>query len=358
MMTDFGKSFQNRKVLVTGHTGFKGAWLSLWLHQLGARVTGYALPPPTNPSLFRLCRIDNILDHHIGDVRDGDSLSRIIDKTKPDFVFHLAAQSLVRASYEKPLETLQTNIMGTANLLAACRYLKKGCAVVVVTSDKCYENREVLTGYRETDPMGGSDPYSASKGCAELVTACWRKSFFKERDNIRIASARAGNVIGGGDWAKDRIVPDCIAALQSGRPIVVRNPEAVRPWQHVLDPLFGYMTLAARLRGRNGQDYCSGWNFGPQAGNSRTVALLVNNIIECWGAGSWRRAGSKSLHEATLLSLDCKKARKELGWRPKWNFPKTVRETTAWYKAWDDGEKDLMKLCIDQIRDFETIRYR
>ena len=354
MTVTFDKAFKNRSVLVTGHTGFKGAWLCLWLTHLGARVTGYSLPPPTRPSLFDLARLKDKVDHHTGDVRDCGALRRVVMRARPDFIFHLAAQSLVRMSYQAPLETFQTNVMGTANLLAVLKEWKRPCVVVAVTSDKCYQNREIASGYRETDPMGGNDPYSASKGCAELVAACWRKSFFSGDGKVRLATARAGNVIGGGDWASDRIVPDCIRALCRNRPIMVRNPPAVRPWQHVLEPLGGYLTLAARMSSRNGGDFCSAWNFGPGNRNKKTVRLLVEETIAHWGRGTWKKAvtGSSPAPEAVLLALNSDKARRQLGWRPAWGFSKTVRETVTWYKAWHEGDRDLQRLCLDQIQAF------
>ncbi|MEI6970264.1 MAG: CDP-glucose 4,6-dehydratase [bacterium] len=354
MRMDLGNTFKDRTVLVTGHTGFKGAWLSLWLDALGAKVTGFSLPPPTNPSLFRLARLDKLVDHRTGDVRDYAALRRVVKETKPAFIFHLAAQSLVRTSYAKPLETLETNIMGTANLLAAVQELNQPCSVVLVTSDKCYENREKHSGYRESDPMGGNDPYSASKGCAELVAACWKKSFFSRSDRIRIATARAGNVIGGGDWATDRIVPDCIRALCADRPVLVRNPASVRPWQHVLDPLNGYLTLASRMSGNLGHDYCGAWNFGPESRNIKTVHALVDETIRCWGSGHWRMAKPvpAPVKETSRLVLNCRKAKRRLGWHPFWSFNRSVRETTLWYRAWRTDASDMLAVTRDQIEAF------
>lgn len=351
------KAFRGRRVLVTGHTGFKGAWLCMWLDRLGARVTGYALPPPTDPSLFKICSLNKLVDHHTGDVRDGNAIRNLIKKTKPDFIFHLAAQSLVRTSYRLPVETFETNVLGTVNLLNAVREIDRPCSVVVVSSDKCYENREISTGYRETDPMGGSDPYSASKGCTELAAACWRKSFFSGNDRIRLATARAGNVIGGGDWAADRIVPDCINAICAGKPIVVRSPSSIRPWQHVLEPLCGYLTLAAHLDGRDGERFCSGWNFGPGACNSKTVRQLVEKIITYWGKGRWKEApnANRDKPETNILTLNCDKARRHLGWHATWGFDRTIRETIDWYKAWHEGDRKLRGLCLRQIEDFRPV---
>lgn len=354
MPLQLSSHFKNRPVLVTGHTGFKGAWLSLWLHELGAEVTGFALPPPTKPSLFQLTRLQELIDHRTGDVRDYAALRRTLKETRPDFIFHLAAQSLVRTSCQKPLETLETNIMGTANLLEAAKEIGYPCSIVLVTSDKCYENRETPRGYRETDPMGGNDPYSASKGCAELIAECWRKSFLTRNHKIRLATARAGNVIGGGDWAPDRIVPDCIRALRDAKPILVRNPSAVRPWQHVLDPLNGYLTLAARLAGRSGSSCCSAWNFGPDHLNTKTVREITEAVITAWGSGSWKplKHDCRATAECTLLSLDCAKARRGLGWRPHWGFERAVRETVEWYKLWNSKKTDIRTVSLGQIAAF------
>ena len=343
-------AYDGRRALVTGHTGFKGAWLSLWLEHLGARVTGVALPPPTDPCLFALAKIEERIDHHVADIRNAAVLRDVVRETRPDVVFHLAAQSLVRASYESPLETLATNVMGTAHILDAVRALDRECAVVIVTSDKCYENREWVYGYREDDPLGGRDPYSMSKGCAELVTASWRESFFASPNAVRAATARAGNVIGGGDWAKDRIMVDCIAALGDGNPVQVRNPRAARPWQHVLEPLNGYLWLGAQLMGEKGDAFCEAWNFGPSAQSVKTAGQLVEAVIAEWGDGTWEDVSdSLAPHEATLLALCCDKAWHQLEWRPVWDFTRAVSETVTWYKNWHSGTGDLAGLCIEQI---------
>lgn len=352
---DWRGAFRGRRVLVTGHTGFKGAWLSLWLEALGARVTGYALPPPTSPSLFDLADVGAGLTHIEADVRDGARLAAVLRETAPDFVFHLAAQALVPASYQAPLETLTTNVVGTACLLEALRASGKPCVAVIVTSDKVYHNHEWLHGYRECDRLGGRDPYSMSKAVTELVTASWRASFFPESSGIRVATARAGNVIGGGDWAANRIVPDCVAALAAGRPVAVRNPRAVRPWQHVLEPLGGYLTLAARLAQPDGAAFAEAWNFGPAATSNRTVRELVERAIAVWGHGSWNDASDpRAPHEATLLALNCDLALHRLGWQGRWDFREAVTRTLRWYAAWHAGKVAPRDLCLADIRAYEA----
>ena len=344
-------AYAGRTALVTGHTGFKGAWLCVWLRALGARVVGYSLPPPTEPSLFALARVGEDVEHHLGDVRDLAALRGLLKRVRPNYVFHLAAQPLVRASYVEPLDTLHTNVVGTANLLEALREVPGPCAVVVVTSDKCYENREWYHGYREADRLGGHDPYSMTKACAELVVAAWRRSFFEEGGVVRIASARAGNVIGGGDWREDRIIPDCVRALSQGQPVPVRNPNAVRPWQHVIEPLGGYLRLAARLSQSDGAAFCEAWNFGPPSHSFQTVRELVEEFLRCWGGGRWvevRQADAP--HEAGLLVLSIEKAAARLGWRPVWSFATAVAETAAWYRDWHTRRRaDLRALCLEQI---------
>jgi CDP-glucose 4,6-dehydratase len=323
----FGNVYRGRTVFVTGHTGFKGSWLVEWLLLLGAEVTGYALEPPTDPSLFADLGLAPRIRHIIADVRDRERLSAEMAAAAPEMVFHLAAQPLVRLSYDEPVLTYETNVMGTVNLLEAVRATSSVRVVVNVTSDKCYENRETGQAYREDDAMGGYDPYSSSKGCAELVTSAYRRSFFGEGSDVRLSSARAGNVVGGGDWALDRIVPDCMRALAAGETIVVRNPDAVRPWQHVLEPLSGYLHLASRMYG-DGHDYDGPWNFGPGEAGTVRVRDVVDGIVAGWGTGSWASSAGalKPVHEAGLLALDISKARDELGWRP-------LRATTAWYLA-------------------------
>lgn len=354
MTPEFLEAFRGKRVLVTGHTGFKGSWLSLWLERLGADVAGYSLAPPTSPAMFDLCGIDEGIRHRIGDIRDLAAMTQFVRETRPDIVFHLAAQPIVRQSYDDPLDTVTTNIVGTANLLEAVRALGSPCAVVVVTSDKCYENRDWIWGYREDDPMGGHDPYSMSKGATELVVSSWRRSFFGGDSGVRLASARAGNVIGGGDWAKDRIVPDCIRAFSKGEKVALRNPGATRPWQHVLEPLGGYLLLAARLLSQNGDDYCSGWNFGPATDDVQPVGRIVRMMVEEWGddAASTMSNGPHP-KEASLLSLNCDKAMGLLHWKPCWHLDALVRQTVGWYKQWLDDPALLRQATLGQIAAFE-----
>lgn len=333
----FSDTYRGKRVLLTGHTGFKGAWLAEWLLQLGADVTGYSLPPPTEPSLYDQLGLVSRLRHVAGDVRDLAAVRAVVSSAKPDFVFHLAAQPLVRLSYEQPVETYATNIMGTVNVLEALRLAARPCVVVIVTTDKCYENREVLHGYREEDAMGGHDPYSSSKGAAELVVSAYRRSYFSGRDAVvRVATARAGNVIGGGDWALDRIVPDCVRALVAVAAIPVRNKAATRPWQHVLEPLSGYLWLGACLadsqRSLFHAQLASAFNFGPALASNRTVAELVQEILRHW-PGDWvDKSDPAALHEATLLNLSTEKAHAILGWSPVWSFEETIARTIGWYR--------------------------
>jgi len=330
---------QNKRVFLTGHTGFKGSWLALWLHRLGASVYGYSLPPPTEPSNYALAHIRDLLHGEtLADIRDRELMRETLATFKPDVVFHLAAQPLVRDSYARPFDTFDVNVMGTASVLDAVRDLNRPCAVVCITTDKCYENREQVWGYRECDPMGGHDPYSASKGAAELLIASYRRSFFNpERlaeHGVQLASARAGNVIGGGDWARDRIVTDMVAALASGRPVPVRNPHAVRPWQHVLEPLSGYLKLASAMLATPSAAWSSGWNFGPVSGTELTVGELASAFVRAWGSGEWTdQSDPAQPHEATLLRLNIEKAGWELGWRPRWSCCETVDRTAHWYRS-------------------------
>jgi CDP-glucose 4,6-dehydratase len=325
--------YQGKRVFVTGHTGFKGSWLCEWLLQLGAEVTGYSLRPPTDPALFDQLELESRLRHFTGDIRDAGALQSALAQARPDFVFHLAAQPLVTESYVKPTETFDTNVMGTVHLLDALRLIEHPCAAVLITTDKCYENREWVHGYREEDPLGGYDPYSASKAAAELVISSYRRSFF-QKHAVKIASARAGNVIGGGDWAVNRIVPDCVRALQRDQPIVVRNRKATRPWQHVLEPLSGYLWLASRLAASSQSDtqFCSAFNFGPGHDANRTVADLVQEVLKHW-PGRWEdRSDPQAVHEARLLQLSTDKAYALLEWTPVWTFADAVRETVEWYR--------------------------
>jgi CDP-glucose 4,6-dehydratase len=325
-------------VFITGHTGFKGGWLALWLSHLGARVAGYALEPPTAPSLFGAVDLGELVTHTLGDVRDRNGLRAAMLRHEPEIAFHLAAQPLVRRSYEEPVETYETNVLGTVNLLEAARACPSLRAVVVVTSDKCYENRESRVAYREDDALGGDDPYSSSKGCAELVTTAYRRSFFAAESAARVASVRAGNVIGGGDWADDRIVPDCVRALSGGQRVAVRNPEAVRPWQSVLDPLAGYLWLGRRLlTGSHGYD--GAWNFGPSGGEDLTVRAVVEAVVQAWGGGDWRvtGGGADEPHEAAQLRLDAAKAAAQLGWREVYDARRAIEVAVRWYKAFYEG---------------------
>lgn len=344
--------WQGRRVFVTGHTGFKGSWLCLWLSSLGARVSGYALEPPTSPSLFDLARVDALVGSTIADVRDGEALQAALQAAKPEIVIHMAAQPLVRESYRNPVETYAVNVMGTANLLEAVRHCDCVRAVVNVTTDKCYENREWAWGYRENEPMGGFDPYSSSKGCSELVTAAYRSSFFNSEDfashGVALATARAGNVIGGGDWADDRLICDCIRALLEGEKIEIRNPNAIRPWQHVLEPLSGYMLLAQKLY-EEGTCFAEGWNFGPNDEDAKPVEWIVQQLCNVWGEGtSYRLDQAQHPHEATYLKLDCSKAKARLGWQPLWNLQQALASIVKWSKGYQQGA-NINALCLEQI---------
>lgn len=325
--------YSGRRVLITGHTGFKGSWLALWLDQLGANVIGYSLDPPTSPSHFQL--LDIKINSIIGNILDGQKLEKAIRKHNPEIVFHLAAQPIVRESYNSPIETFQTNVIGTANVFEACRLSKSVKAIINVTSDKCYENKEWIWGYRENDPMGGHDPYSASKGCSELVTTSYRNSFFNVSDKengILLASARAGNVIGGGDWAKDRLIPDIIKAANEGKDVSIRSPNAVRPWQHVLEPLSGYLLLGQNLL-EGKKNYAEAWNFGPSEKDNISVGKVVGEMAKNWKKIKYKVKIEKNApHEAGLLMLDCSKAYNLLGWHGIWETPETITHTTKWYK--------------------------
>lgn len=351
--------YSGRAVFVTGHTGFKGSWLTLWLNALGARVHGYSLPAPTQPSNFDVSRVrEACASHHEADIRDGVKLENALRSSNADFVFHLAAQPLVRDSYSTPADTFETNVMGTVRLLDAVRSIARPCTVVVITSDKCYQNVEQVWGYREIDPMGGDDPYSASKGATELVVSSYRKSFFAPGNlathGIRLASARAGNVIGGGDWARDRIICDMVRAVSSGKTVTVRNPSAVRPWQHVLEPLSGYLLLAQRMACTENPSLSSGWNFGPLPGDARPVSELVDLFLQNWGEGRWEHQPvERPLHEAGLLRLSVEKAIYELGWQPSWNVSEAVSRTAAWYRAFYQGANDMRAVCLSDIRDYQ-----
>ncbi len=348
-------SWRGKKVFLTGHTGFKGAWLSIWLDSLGAKVTGYALKPPTNPSLFQLCRLEKRIKSNIGDVRDSAKLKKAMLAAKPEIVIHLAAQPLVRDSYRVPAETYSTNVMGTVNLLEAVRACGAVKAVVNVTTDKCYENKEHLRGYKEGEPLGGYDPYSSSKACSELVTAAYRNSFFNPADyknhGVAVASARAGNVIGGGDWAVDRLIPDVIRAALKGGKARIRNPRAIRPWQHVLEPLSGYLLLAEMLYTR-GPRYAGAWNFGPGAGDAKDVEWIVKRMFAVWPeAPGYVIDKGRHPHEAHFLKLDSAKVRREIGWRSRWHVGQAIDKTVAWTRVYA-AKGDVYGFCLAQIKEY------
>lgn len=348
-------SWKGKKVFLTGHTGFKGAWLSIWLHALGAEVTGYALKPPTKPSLFALCRLDRRVKSHIGDVRDAAKLKRAMQAARPGIVIHMAAQALVRESYRAPAETYAANVMGTVNLLEAVRACGTVKAVVNVTTDKCYENKEHLRGYKEGEPLGGYDPYSSSKACSELVTSAYRNSFFNPVDykkhGVALASARAGNVIGGGDWAADRLIPDIIRAALKGEKARIRSPRAVRPWQHVLEPLAGYLVLAEKLY-THGPRYGGAWNFGPDAGDAKDVEWIVKRLFAAWpGAPGYVIDKGRHPHEAHYLKLDSSKARHALGWAPRWRVGAAIDKVMDWTRAYG-AKQDMREVCLAQIKEY------
>ncbi len=348
--------WKNKKVFITGHTGFKGSWLCLLLHRVGAKITGYAQRPPTDPSLFEIANIRATAKTVFGDIRNLPTLKKSLLAASPEIVIHLAAQALVRESYARPLETLSTNIMGSANILEAVRQCPGVRAVINVTTDKCYENKEWVWSYRENDPLGGFDPYSSSKACSEMVTAAYRNSFFPpeayQSHKVALATARAGNVIGGGDWAKDRLIPDCIRAAMRNEKIMIRNPQAVRPWQHVLEPLSGYVLLAEKLY-RRGPLFGEAWNFGPSPEEAQPVAWIAGKISDQFGSplAFPKNAGRKKLHEASVLRLDSSKAKQVLGWTPRWDLEKAVDRTLAWYKAYQDA-RNMRKLCEQQIEEY------
>jgi len=340
--------FKGKRVLVTGSTGFKGSWLCTWLTELGANVSGLALPPAEDAPLFDQLKLRDRVDQHDGDIRDLNFVQRVLDRTEPEIVIHLAAQALVRLSYDVPKDTLDTNIGGGINLLEAIRKCDAVKALVFITSDKCYRNKEWDWGYRENDELGGPDPYSASKAAAELVFATYHESFFQQREGFQAATTRAGNVIGGGDFSKDRIIPDCIRALKDNKPIVVRNPISTRPWQHVMEPLSGYLAVAEYLLAGNGEGRPS-WNFGPDAENVRTVKELADKAVDIWGSGSVDvQINRNAPHEAKLLMLISDKAKSILGWRPRWDFNEAVSQTIQWYKDVDAGE-DPLEVTRSQI---------
>ncbi|OPA80622.1 CDP-glucose 4,6-dehydratase [Paenibacillus selenitireducens] len=353
--------WNHKNVFITGHTGFKGSWLSLWLHQLGAHVTGYALRPPTEPNLFDLCHIDHFIHSIYADIRDRDHLQKAIEQANPDIIIHMAAQPLVRESYQHPVETYEINVMGTVHLFEAVRTLirnqKSRVKVIInVTTDKCYENQEWSWGYRENDPLGGYDPYSNSKACSELVTASYRHSFFNPKHvqdhGVSLISARSGNVIGGGDWATDRLIPDCIRSLLNHEPIKIRNPLAVRPWQHVLEPLAGYLQLAQQAYG-NGPKFAQSWNFGPLDHDTKPVEWIVQYLCTHWGShAAYEAQNEAGPHEAKFLKLDCSRAKTELGWVPRWNLETALDKILEWTHAYQENQ-DVKEICLKQIADFQ-----
>ncbi len=355
-MQMFNNIYRDKTVLVTGHTGFKGSWLCIWLHELGAKVIGYSLNPYTDKDNFVLSKIgDKIIDIR-GDIRDKKRLEEVFAKYNPELVFHLAAQPLVRLSYENPVDTYETNVMGTINILEAIRKISATKVGIMITTDKCYENKEQLWGYRESDSLGGYDPYSSSKGATEIAINSWRLSYMNPKDYEKhgksIASVRAGNVIGGGDWAKDRIIPDCIRALEADKHIEIRSPRSVRPWEHVLEPLSGYLLLGEKMY-YNPKDYAQAWNFGPEASSIISVWDIAKLVVEHYGKGKLKDISNPNeLHEAKLLSLDISKARLKLGWQPTLSINETISLTTKWYKEYN--ESDIYKLCKQQIVEFSS----
>jgi CDP-glucose 4,6-dehydratase len=341
--------WQGRRVFLTGHTGFKGSWLSLWLVSLGAEVKGYALNPPTSPSLFNEAKIDLIIDSQIADIRDQETLHESMTGFNPDILIHMAAQPLVRYSYDAPIETYEVNVIGTAKVLEVARSCANLKAIVNITTDKCYENDERSEGYKESDPMGGHDPYSSSKGCAELVASAYRRSFLQEQ-GIGLASVRAGNVIGGGDWADDRLIPDILKSFEKSEPVVVRNPKATRPWQHVLEPLSGYLILAQKLY-KDQKKYAEGWNFGPNDNDAKPVDWILDKMIAKWPNSSWKIDANSSPHEAGFLKLDISKAKLKLDWRPIWELNYTLEKIIAWHQAWLNKE-DMQAVCLAEIKEY------
>lgn len=350
------RTFKGKRVLVTGDTGFKGSWLSLWLHELGADVLGFALPPEKEDDHYNLLKLGSIIRHMDGDIRDLDQVQTVFDEFKPEILFHLAAQAIVRVSYEEPKRTFDTNIGGSVNILEGVRQSRSLQAAVYITSDKCYKNIEQIKGYQETDSLGGKDPYSASKAAAEIVFAAYLDSFLKAKKDLGIASARAGNVIGGGDWAQDRIIPDCIRAFKKKIPIAVRNPHSTRPWQHVLEPLSGYLILATKLL-EDPQKYSGSYNFGPEERSIKTVQKLVERAIVHWGCGEFNIcAQADAPHEAGFLHLNCDKANQVLGWQPLWDFDRTIVETMKWYQGLLSGQS-AFSLTQQQIHHYMKEKY-
>lgn len=345
--------WSGKKVFITGHTGFKGSWLSLWLQSLGSTVKGFALEPPTNPALFHEAKVASGMISEIGNINNLEALKKSMTDFNPEVLIHMAAQPLVRLSYQQPIETYMTNVIGTANVLESARSCTSLKAIVSVTTDKCYENKEWAWGYRENEPMGGHDPYSSSKGCAELVTAAYRSSFFSGTNSANLASARAGNVIGGGDWAEDRLIPDILKAFEKKEPVIVRNPLATRPWQHVLEPLSGYLVLAQHLYSE-GESFAEGWNFGPKDEDCKSVSWILDKMVSKWGNGaSWELDKNNNPHEAGYLKLDCSKAASKLHWHPSWNLEYTLDSIINWHQNWLSG-KNMQENCLKEITAYQN----
>ena len=349
--------WQNKKVFITGHTGFKGSWLTLWLSSLQAKIYGYALQPNTDPNLFNILNLENKITHQIADIRDLEKLQKAINDFAPDIVFHLAAQPLVRYSYHNPIETYQTNVMGTVNVLEAVRKYGKASATIIVTSDKCYENVEKIVGYQENDKMGGHDPYSNSKGCAELVVSAYTNSYFIPNPQIgKVASVRAGNVIGGGDWSQDRLIPDLIKNLVAKKNPIIRNPKAIRPWQNVIEPIYGYLLVAQHLCELQEQKTLLNWNFGPDLVDQKNVEYVAQMVQEIWGSDNKIEINEdkNKLHEANLLYLDCAKAKKELGWYPKWHIEESIKNAVEWYKSFYD-KSNITELSLKFLAKYNNL---
>lgn len=341
--------WKDKRVYLTGHTGFKGSWLALWLHSLGAVVKGYALTPPTNPNLFEQAKVVDNIESEIGDIRHLEQLIRSMVAFNPDILIHMAAQPLVRLSYQEPIETYEINVIGTAKVLEVAKSCPNLKSIINVTTDKCYENREWVWGYREDEPMGGYDPYSSSKGCAELVTSAYRRSFMQAQ-GVGLASVRAGNVIGGGDWASDRLIPDILRAFEHQQPVIIRNPSATRPWQHVLEPLSGYLILAQKLF-QEPQVYAEGWNFGPHDEDVKPVEWILNQMVSRWEGSSWRLDQNAHPHEAGYLKLDISKAKAKLGWQPTWRLDRTLIKIIEWHQAWL-AKENMQAICLNEINEY------
>lgn len=358
MKDAFDGVFAGKTVLVTGHTGFKGSWLSLWLLELGAKVAGLALPPNTRPSLYEQSGLARLMDSRLGDIRDLDLVEKTLHETRPDFIFHLAAQPLVRYSYAQPIETFAVNALGTAHVLEALRKTPSARVCQIITTDKCYENREADYAYKEDDRLGGRDPYSASKACAEIVVSSYRSSFFSKPGAASLSSTRAGNVIGGGDWAQDRLIPDCVRALAVKKDIEIRNPHSVRPWQYVLEPLSGYLRLAS-LQWARPAEFSEAWNFGPKSGSALPVSKIADQIVKAWGGGRWSHPSDPSApHEAGLLQLDSSKSEKRLGWKPVYSTQEAVSKTVAWYLAAQNAGFEAAGLTRNQIKDYTALAHK